>query len=145
MTAKELAEKILTIVREPISGTPNEMAHNERSEIESLLSAALEDAKDEAYDHANKDFDWLQSAVGKVYYSLTNGKLSKWNTDPDLLIAEVEDIQNEFWEREIAEAKAAAYEECAKIAHDYSCHSLGGTEAQRSWAREIEERIRQLK
>lgn len=74
-----------------------------------FIAAQIQEVQAEAYDEANKDFDWLQSAVGKVYCALTDNKLSKWNTDPDLLIAEVEDIQNTFWEEEIEKARTEGY------------------------------------
>ncbi len=84
-------------------------------DLRNAIAAALREYGEECYDSANRDFDWLQSAIGKVYCSLTNSKLSKWNTDPDLLLAEVEDIQNEFWEKEIEQARSSALEEAAKI------------------------------
>lgn len=89
--------------------------------IRNLIMKHIEEAADEAYDGANKDFDWLQSAVGKVYWNLTDGKLSKWNTDPQALIAEVEDVQNKL----IEELVAAERERCAKVAENYVEEAMG--------------------
>jgi len=43
-----------------------------------------------------------------------------------------------------AEGFLAARDEAAEIARQYSCHALGGTEAQQRWAHEIRERLSQL-
>jgi hypothetical protein len=107
MTPEERAEKIVKIF----------MGYEvKQASFYDQVLAEIRTAVEEAYDEANKDFDWLQSAVGRIYCSLTNNKLSKWNTDPALLISEVEDIQNELIYDECQKAKAEAYQDAAKIA-----------------------------
>lgn len=70
-----------------------------------MIEQALDEAVRDAYDEANKDFNWLQSAVAKIYCHFTDNKLSKWNYDPQTVISEIEDCQNQFWEKEIESAK----------------------------------------
>lgn len=113
MTREERAERIMVLA--------HDLSHTDWSERRARVAAEIEEAEMDAYDEANKDFNWLQSAVAQIYCHFTDSKLSKWNYDPDMMISEIEDCQNQFWEKEIEKAKAEGLEEAARIADDEEC------------------------
>ncbi len=92
--------------------------------IRPVIAAQIEEAEREAYDEANKDFNWLQSAVAQVYCAMTDNKMSKWNYEPEAVIAEMEDTQNRFFEKEIEQARlegfSAAREKAKGITQAYA-------------------------
>lgn len=101
------------------SGIGEDESRRRRERTYGHIAAEIREAeargREAGYDEANKDFNWLQSAVAKIYCYFTDNKLSKWNCDPDVVIAEIEECQNKYWDGELDKAKAKAYEDAAKI------------------------------
>ena len=70
----------------------------------------LDQLKKELY-----DFSCLMDNVSKVYYEITNGKISKVLTDPDAVISEYENCVNDL----VDEAHQDECEECSKLDNNY--------------------------
>lgn len=117
MTPEERAENILKTL--DLFFIDSEGGIEDRETAIRGIAAQIREVVEEGYEEANNDFNWLQSTVAKIYCHFTDNKMSKWNYDPDVVINEIEETQSQFWEKEIAKAKAEAYEDAAKIAEDY--------------------------